>query len=84
MDVYPGQIDLATAHAGIQLRSCRWPPFWPGGVVPAVAQDDVLLARRGFAHAPQALPQAVDSRKIQSGEGEAGRGEMHVRIDEGR
>ena len=84
MDVNPGQIDLATAHARIQLRRRRWSPLWPGGVVPAVAQDDAVLARRGFAHAPQALPQAVGTRKIQSGEGQARRGEMHVRIDEGR
>ena len=83
--VDPRQVDDAAVGGPVELLPGGWPVLGPGRLVPAVPQHDATAGRpAGGLHLLQAVGEAGCSGEVEAGEGEPGRGGVHVGVDEGR
>ena len=85
MHVHAGEVRGQVPDAAIDLRGGGGSALGPGGVIPAMAeQDAALLGHAGgrLADHAQARREAVCRRQVQPGQRQPGRRQVHMRVDE--
>lgn len=85
MGVHAGQIGRAAGPGGgIDLLDGGRAALGPAGFVPAVADDRSGMGGGVLAHQLQASRERIRLGQVQTRQLQAERGDVHVRIDEGR
>ena len=85
VDVDAGQVDHAAPGGPVDLLAARRPCLRPAGLVPAVPDDGRAPDLPGAClEQAERLSEGRGAREVESGEGQARAGGVHVRIDEAR
>ena len=79
------EVDDSAVRRPVELVPRGRPVLGPGGLVPAVAEDDAAAGSPGErGDSLEALGQAAGVAEVEAGQRDAGRGRVHVGVDERR